>query len=283
MFCKLPIEIINYIYSFDNTEKLKYKSESDSESESESEEEIKSKNISLSNRFNLITSDSDSNSDSNSDSDSESDNKQNTKSDIVIEEVKDELNEVKEEIKEDKIIYDDSVQTVKLNKKMRDDIKNKKRDEKLKIGLEEGIKEKVKPMNLSTIYSGMVEILVNGVKLINESSLTINEQTKYVVVGPNGVGKTTLIKYLYQNIKNQDVLMIDQDIEIESTDQKIKDFILDANSQLHYNYKRMKEMEEIEDMTDSQVELYQALSDEVYSQNWDKYEAESNRILNGLY
>ncbi len=251
-------------------EKLKYKSDLESESESESEEEIKSKNISLSNRFNLITSDSD--------SDSESDNKQNTKLDIVIEEVKDELNEVKEEIKEDKIIYDDSVQAVKLNKKMRDDIKNKKRDEKLKIGLEEGIKEKVKPMNLSTIYSGMVEILVNGVKLINESSLTINEQTKYVVVGPNGVGKTTLIKYLYQNIKNQDVLMIDQDIEIESTDQKIKDFILDANSQLHYNYKRMKEMEEIEDMTDSQVELYQALSDEVYSQNWDKYEAESNRI-----
>ena len=25
MFSKLPIEIINYIYTFDNTEKLKYK------------------------------------------------------------------------------------------------------------------------------------------------------------------------------------------------------------------------------------------------------------------
>jgi ATPase subunit of ABC transporter with duplicated ATPase domains len=259
-------------------EKLKY--ESDSKSDSESEEEIKSKNTSTFNRFNLITSDSESETDSESEKDSDAKPDPDTKSDIVIEDVKDVKDEIKEVV--DTIIYEEEVHAVKINKKMRDDIKNKKRDEKLKIGLEEVIKEKVKPMNLSTIYAGMVEILVNGVKLIGESNLVINEQTKYVVVGPNGVGKTTLIKYLHENIKNQDVLMIDQDIEIESTDQKIKDFILDANSQLHNNYKKMKEMEEIEDMTDSQVELYQALSDEVYSQNWDKYEAESNRILNGL-
>ena len=45
---------------------------------------------------------------------------------------------------------------IKINKKMRDEIKNKKSDEKLKISLIDDVKGKIKSINLKTIYSKQV-------------------------------------------------------------------------------------------------------------------------------
>jgi len=165
----------------------------------------------------------------------------------------------------------------KINKKKREEIKK----DKNKV---DSINNKnlSNHIGLKTIFSSQVEILVNGVKLIEESNITINEQCKYVVIGTNGVGKTTLVKYLYEQIKNQDVLMIDQDIQIESSSQKIREFILDANIELHHKYLKMKQLEQNDNITDEEMEEYQQLADDVYTQDWDKFEAESNKILYGL-
>ena len=98
-------------------------------------------------------------------------------------------------------------------------------------------------MNFMTYFSEKVEITINSKKIINESDVVINSNTKYFLMGNNGVGKTTLLKYIYNKIKDKyDVLMLDQDIEIESDNQTINEFILEANNELYNNYKIMKSL-----------------------------------------
>jgi ATP-binding cassette subfamily F protein 1 len=76
--------------------------------------------------------------------------------------------------------------------------------------------------------------------------------------------------------------MIDQDIQIESSDQKISEFILGADPILWEGKKRMDELEKIEEMGDIESDEYNRLSELVYSREWDKYVAESKRIIDGL-
>lgn len=137
--------------------------------------------------------------------------------------------------------------------------------------------------NIDLYFSGIVELFVDGKKLINESELVINSCTKYFLTGHNGSGKSTLMKYIYEKLKNDhDILMIDQDIKIESSDQTIQDFILHANSDLYTKHKKMRELEEIDDLTDDQNDEYNKLAEYTCSHNWDRYKADSNKILNGL-
>ena len=134
-----------------------------------------------------------------------------------------------------------------------------------------------------TLFSEKVDISIGKKKLINESDIVINSETKYFLMGNNGCGKTTLMKYLYEKLKDNEILMIDQDTKIESTEQTIKDFILCADIELYEKYKQMTKLEKSEyDLTEEQQTEYENLSNYVYSKNWDSYEAKSFKILNGL-
>jgi ATP-binding cassette subfamily F protein 1 len=128
-----------------------------------------------------------------------------------------------------------------------------------------------------------INITVGTKKLINDSDLVINTETKYFLVGHNGCGKTTLLKHLYEKLtlKKEDVLMIDQDIQIEGTE-TIKEFILNANAELYHKYKQMTELEQIEELTDEQNDIYTELSEYVYANGLSTYLADSNKILKGL-
>ena len=143
-------------------------------------------------------------------------------------------------------------------------------------------KTKKSDNNLVTIFSDNVEILIGGKMLINESNVVINSNTKYFLMGNNGSGKTTLMKYLYEKLKHKDILMIDQDVKIESNDQSIRDFILCAHEELYTAKKQLDELEQIDELSDDQQEIYEQLGKYIYSHNWDKYEAKSHQILNGL-
>ena len=137
--------------------------------------------------------------------------------------------------------------------------------------------------NLTTLYAEVVEVLIGGKTLISSSNITINSGLKYFVLGSNGIGKTTLLKQIYSNlIGEMDVLMLDQDIQLETTEQTISQFILGADTQLYNAKKRMDELEQKEEMDDNENNEYLGLSEIIYQKEWDKYEAESNRIINGL-
>ena len=135
-----------------------------------------------------------------------------------------------------------------------------------------------------TLYSQKLEILIGGKVLINEFDIAINAGTKYFVLGCNGIGKTTMLKQIYQSLKDKlDILMIDQDIEIESGSQTIAEFILKADPELYLKKIRLDELENMTELSDEMSDEYNTLSEFVYeAKSWDKYESESKRIINGL-
>lgn len=136
---------------------------------------------------------------------------------------------------------------------------------------------------MNTLYQSKDEITINGKILINESDIVINSQTKYFIIGNNGCGKTTLLNHIYSNISSTiNVLMIEQDIKIEDNEQLINDYILQADKELYTKYKLMRLLESNEKLTEEELVIYNETSEYVYSKNWDLYEAESKKILNGL-
>lgn len=221
---------------------------------SDSDKDLNNINVKK-NIFNSFLSDSE---DSELD-DSESDKKYKSTQKQIVENI-DNIEISKPEvkiIKKDKQIKKDKI------KKNRFDILNEKK--------------------LVTLFSEKIELLINGINLVNESDLVINSDTKYFLIGKNGCGKTTLLRYIYEKIKDtQDILMIEQDIYIESMTQTINDFILEANYILYEKYKQMKILENKNELSYDENDEYNDLSEYVYNHEWDKYEAESKKILNGL-
>jgi ATP-binding cassette subfamily F protein 1 len=136
---------------------------------------------------------------------------------------------------------------------------------------------------MSTLYSDKIEIIINGKILINESDIVINSHSKYFIIGNNGCGKTTILNNIYNKLhENIDILILEQDIKVNDNQQEIYDFILEADSELYNRYKKMKSLEEVEELTDEESILYNEVSEYVFSKKWDSYEAESKKILNGL-
>jgi len=286
-------------------------SESDSESEPKSNSESEPKPKSGNNKFGSIQSDSD--------NDPESDENIDEDSTVNLEKVKIELKE-KEDVKIDlKIDVNTEIKSnttnlvansiskvnleqlessennkqknVKLNKKQRMEQQQSKLQQKksqYEFDLNDNskntqTKSSSQSNSLVTLYSEDTEVIIGGKTLISTSNITINSGLKYFVLGQNGIGKTTLLKQIYSKLIDKiDILMLDQDIQIESGSETIQEFILNADPVLYKSKKRMDKLEELEEMNDLEAEEYEKLSEIVYQREWDKYEAESKRIVNGL-
>lgn len=159
------------------------------------------------------------------------------------------------------------------SKKVREKKDNNKKNKEKDVG------KKI----FTTLFSENVEITMMGKKLINESKIVINSNTKYFLVGENGGGKSTLMSYLFEKLKDtNDILKIEQDVKISSSDQTVIDFILCAHLELYQKHSKMDELELLDELTDEQNEEYETLSQFVYSHGWDTYEAKSKKILDGL-
>ena len=95
---------------------------------------------------------------------------------------------------------------------------------------------------MTTIYSSEIEIIAGDKKLF-DADFTVLKDTKYAIVGPNGTGKTTLLKHIYDHI-TIDKMMIDQHVSIESSDQTIQEFIMSADLEIYNAYKEYTILEE---------------------------------------
>ncbi|TKR81726.1 hypothetical protein L596_015552 [Steinernema carpocapsae] len=69
--------------------------------------------------------------------------------------------------------------------------------------------------------SGELDIAANGRQLFSKATLTISAGHRYGLVGPNGMGKTTLLRHIAQRkfaaIPPIDILYCEQEIEVDST------------------------------------------------------------------
>jgi ATP-binding cassette subfamily F protein 1 len=93
------------------------------------------------------------------------------------------------------------------------------------------------------------------------------------------------MKYLYKKLEHiTDILMIDQDIIIETRSQTVLEFILNANPELYEKYKKLVILENLSnELTVIQQEEYNELSEYVYLiYSWEKYVSETKKILHGL-
>jgi ATP-binding cassette subfamily F protein 1 len=130
-----------------------------------------------------------------------------------------------------------------------------------------------------------VNIILGNKKIINDSEVAIVKDTKYGVLGPNGVGKTTLINHIYNKIKDKiDVLYITQTEHIDDNC-TIFEYMLKSDKKLYDKFRRLEELEEIqsqEELEDSLFDEYKNLSEELQTLNFKKYESEIMKILHGL-
>jgi ATPase subunit of ABC transporter with duplicated ATPase domains len=102
--------------------------------------------------------------------------------------------------------------------------------------------------------------------------------------------ETQVIKKLLPKIKfpapEQQAIVAQADAFISIIRQNknfsIEEFILDADPILHISKKRMNILEQKEELNDNETEEYNKLAEYIYQKEWDKYEAEAKRIINGL-
>jgi ATP-binding cassette, subfamily F, member 1 len=135
------------------------------------------------------------------------------------------------------------------------------------------------------LFHDEVTINLGSKKIVNDSEVVIAKDTKYGILGPNGVGKTTLMNHVYDKIKERvNVLYITQ-AEIIEDECTIFEYMLKANHKLYDNFKRVEELDELQKTTELDENLfqeYQRLTEELGSENFERYKAEILKILHGL-
>jgi ATPase subunit of ABC transporter with duplicated ATPase domains len=205
-------------------------------------------------------------------------------------EEEDEDEDEKEEEEEKKEKVNDNFKNNKQKNKIitiedTDDIKIKMKSNKKNNNENKGEKKNNKNIidtGKTNLFVEDVELIINGKTLIHESPIVINSETKYTIVGHNGIGKSCLSKYIYNKLKdNIDILMIDQNIQIEDNE-TIHNFILKANEEMFEKNKKLEVLSELEELSDQQSNEYNEISEYLSVNEWDKFNAESKRILKGL-
>jgi len=128
-------------------------------------------------------------------------------------------------------------------------------------------------------------IAARGKTLYDNASLQITAGRRYGLVGPNGMGKTTLLKHIAARLlpipKNIDILLCEQDVQADDT--------IAIDAVLKADKKRWDLLDEEKRLT-KRIEAGETkLSDrlnEIYEEleaiGADKAEAKARRILNGL-
>jgi len=83
------------------------------------------------------------------------------------------------------------------------------------------------------ISESEVSIKIGTKVIIDKSSLVVNANTHYGLVGPNGCGKTSLLNYIHDKLPEYlKTYVVDQHIIFNSPDQTVLDFMLRANQKI---------------------------------------------------
>nr|XP_043614269.1 ABC transporter F family member 4-like [Erigeron canadensis] len=192
----------------------------------------------------------------------------------------------------------DSRDSTKLNKKKKTNTANKQeKQEPLKDGrdafsvtigrrvsvLEHG-KDEAANANVKDITVNNFSVSAPGKQLLKNASLTISHGKRYGLVGPNGTGKSTLLKLLaWREIpvpKNIDILMVEQ--EIVADDRTVIDAVVSANEKLISSKKEFDTLTNDEKGDVDNVKKAEKLYEELQIMGADSAVARASKILAGL-
>ena len=124
---------------------------------------------------------------------------------------------------------------------------------------------------------------IGGLTLLKDTKLTIAPELKYGLVGRNGTGKSTLLRYINDTYKSShNIYYVEQ--EIESSEESILMTVLSSNIRLVKLLKKEKELEDLEDIytNDLLLEKLEKVRDELEYINPGKEKSIVHRILYGL-
>ena len=122
--------------------------------------------------------------------------------------------------------------------------------------------------------------------LITESELIISNRNKYGLIGENGIGKTSLLKYITKKYKNNiDLYLVEQEIDI--LDITIIDYILSKNEKRYELINRYNKIKNIIEnynynYSDEDYLEYTNILEEIKINDIDKDESKIKKILIGL-
>lgn len=131
--------------------------------------------------------------------------------------------------------------------------------------------------------SSIIDLSINGQKLLENTQLTISNGDKYGLIGKNGIGKTSLLNYIYQlSSSNIDVYMVNQELKV--TDDTVINYILKSNQKrcdLMNKYDKLNEKIN-NNPTDELLKEFKEITEKMNEYEIDKDESKIKKILHGL-
>lgn len=125
------------------------------------------------------------------------------------------------------------------------------------------------------LFSQNLDICLDGKLIVNDSELTIEKKYKYGFIGPNGVGKTTVLTHIYNNIKDKFNVLIISQIENITSELNVYNYMLSTNEKLYDNY--LITLNE-----DNDPDSYNSAIDYLELHDFHKYKTKIEMLLNNL-
>jgi ATPase subunit of ABC transporter with duplicated ATPase domains len=129
-----------------------------------------------------------------------------------------------------------------------------------------------------------LDLTYGSKKLLTAASFTITRKSKIGVVGVNGSGKTTLAKWIQDTCHRPKLKWVVYEVEQElaATDATLLDTVLSADIEKGQIYARVAELENKDELNDSELVEYERLCDDLSSRGSDADKSLASKILKGL-
>jgi ATPase subunit of ABC transporter with duplicated ATPase domains len=136
------------------------------------------------------------------------------------------------------------------------------------------------------IFNEEITIKLGNKLIVNDSKVSIENNTKYCIIGPNGIGKTTIMNHIYNKVKDDSFVLYITQAESISDLCSIFEYMLKSNQKLYDNYLKLEELQKNinsnNNISDELFNEYTKLSEEINGENFEKYKSKILKILHGL-
>lgn len=143
--------------------------------------------------------------------------------------------------------------------------------------------DKMESVPLDSIVVKNLTLINSSKLLVEKSDLKITKNNSYGLIGPNGCGKTTLIKCILKRLikSHEDINIVEVEQTFKSSDETLYNTVLQMNDKLFQTFKKLQILENKE-MSDVELEEYNLLQDKLDELDYNTNESRIKIVLKGL-
>lgn len=131
-----------------------------------------------------------------------------------------------------------------------------------------------------------VSVSVNGKTLFKDASVKLSAGSRYGLMGPNGRGKSTILRLLASRQlpvqSNLDLLLVEQEQEFTASELSAVEAVLQSHKKQHAYSLEAKELQAKTELTTAEMERLHFLEEELDVMGASQADARARRILFGL-